>query len=298
MKTSVFPLPFERRAFQRALLANLTAWTLIITSAEAVQIVSSGSYSYNATDNISQSVTGWSSGWGSGGDGWNYVGELAGNDGSGVYLGNGWVLTCNHVGSGAFTLNGNTYNAAGPIQNTFTNSSGQVADLSLFKIQTISTTGTNLSLTPLMLMTATPAVNTAFVMFGYGYTNGLGPESWGTNSILIANHSLSLTGYPYTSQDFLTLNSGATYATGVDGDSGGGDFINVGTSGSPNWELAGINEATVSYGGDTTGTAFIQLSTYAPQIQAYVVPEPTSWGLLVAGVALMGFLIRQREQSD
>jgi len=264
----------------------------------AVQIVSNGTYSYNTNDNIGLSVSGWSSGWGSGGDGWNYVGELAGAGGSGVYLGNGWVLTCNHVGAGAFTLNGNTYNTAGPIQNTFTNSSGQVADLSLFKIQTVSTTGSNLSLAPLTLMTNAPSVNKPFVMIGYGYTNGVGPESWGTNSVYIANYPLALTGYPYTSQDFLTLNSGAVYNTTVNGDSGGGAFINAGTTSSPNWQLAGISEASVNYTPGGTGSAFVELSAYAPQIQAYVVPEPATWVLLVPGVAMLVFTCPMRRQRS
>lgn len=48
--------------------------------------------------------------------GWNRVGsfETSGGNGSGVYLGNGWVLTANHVnGKSTFTLNGNTYTLIG-----------------------------------------------------------------------------------------------------------------------------------------------------------------------------------------
>ena len=88
--------------------------------------------------------------------------------------------------------------------------------------------------------------------------------------------------YSYVSNDFLTLTGAITYdnprgngsetitnnAQVVTGDSGGGDFIYNASTGQ--WNLAGINEIT---GTDNSGQAlsgFVQLDTYASQINAIV----------------------------
>ena len=177
-------LPFYRIPFL-CLLVSLSSGIPLL----AVETITGENSSYNTNNNIAASVTNWSNGWGTGNTntGWNYVGMV--NAGSGVYLGNGWVLTCNHVNAGTFTLNGNTYDYAGSQHNTLTNSSGQIADLNLFSIDTTSTTGTNLTLPPLTLMSVAPTLGNNIVMIGYGYTNGLGPESWGTNPVSITNNS-------------------------------------------------------------------------------------------------------------
>jgi len=268
------------------------------TPSKAVQIVDGGTDSYNTTDTISTSVFGWSSGWGAGGDGWNYVGEV--NDASGVYLGNDWVLTAAHVNNPtSFTLNGNVYNATGVSYNDFTNAlTGSAnADLHLFQIFNTSTTGTNLGLSSLALASSSPVTNRTVVMIGYGGPSGQGNESWGTNTVALSTQSIAVNGYQ--SLDFTTLNSGTSYASVVNGDSGGGAFMKVGST----WQLAGINEAIITYSGTNpltgtnyTGSAFIQLSTYAPQISSIVnaVPEPSTCALVVLSLVMVALLLLGR----
>ena len=282
------------------ILPRLIAVCLLISSLsplKAVETVVDSSPTFNTNNNISSSVSGWSSGWGTGNTNtaWNYVGQVS--DASGVYLGNGWVLTAAHVNSPTtFTLDGNVYNNTGIYYSNFTNTlTGTTnADLTLFQISTVSTTGTNLPLTyNLTITSTTPVPGQQVVMFGYGYTNGVGPESWGTNSAYRVNQLLSVSGFE--SIDFTTIDSAAIYGTVVLGDSGGGDFMMVGT----NWELAGINEAVVSYTPSGTGSAFVQLSPYKSQISAIVssVPEPSTWALLSIGLLLIALPLWREQRK-
>jgi hypothetical protein len=80
----------------------------------AVQNISNGSF--NTSDPTDASIANWDTGWAQpdvepAGEsyvtGWDYVGQV--NGASGVYLGNGWVLTAAHVSGGDFTLDGITY---------------------------------------------------------------------------------------------------------------------------------------------------------------------------------------------
>ena len=258
------------------------------TSLKGVETVVNGNATYNTNSNISGSVSGWSSGWGSGNTntGWDYVGQVS--DASGVYLGNGWVLTAAHVNSPTtFTLNGNVYNNTGTYYSNFTNSlTGTTkADLTLFKISTISTSGTNLPLNYNLTITPSdPAVFSTVVMIGLGGTNGVGLKSWGANFVAGINI------YPINvndraSVDFVSPNSGTNYGEIVLGDSGGGVFINVGDAAHPQWELAGINEAILQ-GGTNYYSGFVQLSSYQTQISAIVtsVPESGTWALLGIGL--------------
>ena len=292
----------RRSSLRRALLWIALFGLHEVTPSQAVQIVSSGMYSYNTNDNIGLSVSGWSNGWGSGGGGWNYVGAV--NDASGVYLGNNWVLTAAHVNNpSSFTLNGNVYNATGVSYTNFTNSlTGTAnADLNLFQILGTSTTGTNISLPPLSLSSSVPASGGTVVMIGYGGASGQASESWGTNTVYSrTQYPVSVSGYQ--SIDFATLNSGQNYASVVLGDSGGGVFMKIGST----WQLAGISEAIISYtstnpltGTNYTGSAFVQLGTYNAQISAIVnaVPEPSFAGLLGISFLVFVYLIIRRPRD-
>jgi hypothetical protein len=70
--------------------------------------------------------------------GYNNVGQVDGA--SGVYLGNGWVLTADHVGAGTFVLNGGTYTAVSgsatrlSSPDTYGTASPVGADLLLFRV--------------------------------------------------------------------------------------------------------------------------------------------------------------------
>ena len=259
-----------------------------ISTTKAVETVTNGTTFYNTTDNISSSLSSWSSGWGTGNtnDGWNYVGNVAGTgaNASGVYLGNGWVITAGHVGAGVFNINGNAYDTTGVSYSDFTNSSTgtSIADLTLFQISTTSTTGTNISLPSLTITSSTPSGK--MVMIGYG-----GGKSWGINTISSIGQIVSVNSFQsidlYT--QYGTYRSGSKNVTNsavlVGGDSGGGDFVKLAST----WQLVGLNEAVSS-----SNSYFVQLSAYDSQIQSIIttaVPEPTTWALIgLSVIALIG----------
>lgn len=254
---------------------------------------------FNTTAPTSTDIANWNTGWGSPGiTGWNYVGQMTVGGASGVYLGNGWVLTAAHVGASNFTLNGTTYTAiSGSAQNIGT------ADLTLFQISTLP------SLPSLTLSLAPPVPFSQFqpgssvAMLGFGGGHG---ETWGLDTVTQINQTVDLhPSFPYISNDFLTING--TYHDGsatninsyqlVGGDSGGGDFIfNVGTQ---TWELAGINEitGTGTFNGQDVGlSGMVQLNTYAAQIQSVVAtPEPETWALLGLGFFCLWGWSRRRD---
>jgi len=275
-------------------LSTVFLLIVAISSVKAVETVTPTNSYYNTSNNISSSISSWTNAnsWGTGNTntGWDYVGQVS--DASGVYLGNGWVITAAHVNSPTtFTLNGNVFTNTGVYYSNFTNSATGTtnADITLFKISTISTTGTNIPLTYNLTITpATPGIGKTVVMIGYGGPSGQGSESWGTNTIAFNNV------YPVAvndreSIDFVSPNSGANYGTLVVGDSGGADFIKQGT-----WQLAGINEAVSS-----SYSYFIQLSSYATQINALVaVPEPGTCALFGLGLGALALsLSRRRHRS-
>jgi len=236
----------------------------------------------------------WTTGWSTTGmTGADYVGQVNGS--SAVYLGNNWVATAGHVGTGTFTLNGTSYLVSPSTTQAITNGT-DTADLILFQIVTAPV------LNPLVLSFDTPVafadsdLPSQVVMLGYG---GSGSTlSWGANVVDLVNYPISVPSY--TSNDFLTitgtLSNGSTVTSNsalvVGGDSGGGDFIydqarNL-------WILAGINEVQgqSTTGGPVDVSGFVQLNTYAQQIHnitgLQVVPEPSTWSLLVLSVILGG----------
>ena len=126
-------------------------------------------------------------------------------------------------------------------------------------------------------------------MIGYG---GTGQETWGYNTITSSSlgyinvGSWNSVGFE-TAYGTNTLHGFTNSAVLVGGDSGGGDFVKVGT----NWELAGIND-----GVDTNSNSyFVQLGFYDSQILADMnsVPEPSTY--LLCGVGLFVFVVMHRK---
>lgn len=281
-----------------ALVAIAFGFSTPIRAVAATQTVSGspGSYSYtytyDSTEPTDSDVANWTSGWGSSGiTGWDYVGTVSGA--SGVYLGNGYVLTAGHVAAGNFMLDGQTYDMiAGSTVAIGT------ADLHLYKIDTTSTTGATLTLPALTLSgTANPpsALHSSVVFIGYGGSHG---ETWGEDTVNYTNQTATLTSPAFVSNDFYTIDgatsSGPIHFTNnaqlVAGDSGGGAFLY--NSSTHQWELAGLNEVQLQDGnGQIVGSGFVQLNTYSAIIEADMVvsaPEPPAWLLLAAGMAGAG----------
>jgi len=277
------------------LFMGALATVFLITSvgtSNAVEVVAGGTTNYNTTDNIGGTVSGWTNGVSAGNTntGWNYVGQAGLYDLSAVYLGSGWVLTAAHVypeNTNIFTLNGNAYNLTGTSFTNFTYS-GNSADLTLFQISTVATNGFNLSLPSLTIDSNSLTNNLSkVVMIGYG---GTGQESWGYNTVTYSSGYLGDS--PWNSVGFETsygTNSFPSFTNSailVNGDSGGGDFVKVGT----NWELAGINVGV----GSSSNSGFVQLGFYDSQILADMnsVPEPSAY--LLMGVGLLVLVTMRR----
>jgi len=275
----------------------------LVLCREEAQAVENGSNStLNTTAPTSSDIPNWDTGWTqpagqTGVTGWNYVGTVAGGGGtaSGVYLGNNWVLTAGHVGTGTFTLGGTAYSVVPGSARSISNSNG-TADICLFQI----TPAPNLP--ALNIATLGPSVGDSVAMLGYGDRGSITHETWGLNKVTQVNELITPSGYSYVSTDFETaygVDSNEYYL--VLGDSGGGDFV----YNSPNgpWQLTGINEAVGS--NNPPDSYFVELSTYATQIDAIVspqgVPAMPAWGWVVLPVLILlvvsGYLPKNRIRS-
>jgi hypothetical protein len=256
--------------------------------------------------------------------GFNYVGQVNGS--SAVYLGDGWVLTANHVGAGDLTLGGTTYRFdAGE--------SYQIggADLRLFKISS------GPAFAPLKLSTRAPVKDDYTVMIGAGRTpqstsrtlyfvdtsdpqNSVWDTSpfsgydtvyagfptssetaarWGTNLVDSVVQDMSYDSYTATDlivTDFDAYVQTPYEAQAVTNDSGGGLFIER----EAGWELAGTIVSVGHYNNQPGGagaalygnlTYAIDLSQHASEIASRtgplsLVPEPRSFVLIQSFFAL------------
>jgi len=289
--------------FAPVVFAVLGRWKLpfaclffIVCSLVPVKAIENGTNStYNTTAPTGTNNADWTTGWGNGSvTGWNYVGTVAVSGGyaSGVYLGNGWVLTAGHVGAGNFQLGGPTgpiYDAAGPGQGLH----GSTADVWLFQISSSP------SLPSLNIATSPPTAfsflqaGSSVAMLGYGEAGGgTTTEAWGLNTVTQASETVDIQNTNFSSTDFETAYGTTTSGLSSvindyylnSGDSGGGDFIYNSSLGE--WQLAGINEAL----DDNNDSFMIQLSSYESQIGAITgVPEPSPVAFFGLGaLALLG----------
>ncbi len=255
--------------------------------------------------------------------GFDYVGRVNGS--TGVYLGNGWVLTANHVGAGTFFLDGSSYAFNGV-------DSHQIggADLRLFRLSS------DPGLPLLKIATSNPSIGDEVVMIGSGrsptsastttwfvdtdpatwvwstsdfpeadavaagYVTGApGTKRWGTNLVEgIGTISYSgYTGMSAFSTDFDQTGGTAFEAHAVTNDSGSGVFIQNGSD----WELAGTIVVVTTFPGQPGGAAnaifgnltyAVNLAAYATEINSYV-PEPRSTGWFLGAVAFSTVLRRR-----
>jgi hypothetical protein len=251
--------------------------------------------------------------------GWANVGVLG--IGTGVYLGNDWVLTAVHVGAGSIVLNGSTY-AMVPgsgIQLTNGGEPGKtpLADLSMFRLAS-----TPPGLGGVTIATSSTATGAAVTMIGSGRDRGaftqwsvdmgttpwiwtevssggnaagyqtLASRSmrWGTNAVsatdLWVNDGVGDTKMLATT--FNDFAGSSTEAQAAYGDSGGAVFHKNGST----WQLSGLMLTVAGYSGQPdpganavfgNATYAADLSFYAPQI-AIIIPEPSSNALAVCGL--------------
>jgi hypothetical protein len=267
--------------------------------------------------------------------GWNNVGAIG--VGGGVYIGYGWVLTANHVGSGdGITLGGVKYPMLPGTGRQLTNAGAAgksaLTDLFMFQIAQPS-----LSLPFIHVASTAPANGETVTMIGQGRLQQANPTFWdindsvipwvwtettedlaneagfktdGTKSMRWGTNAIDDRGWFKVGVDVLGL--GTTFdpyvstneAQVVSGDSGGAVFVKQAGA----WNLAGIIIAQGLLpnqpGGSTTAafyntSYFADLSYYRPQIVAIVVPEPVATTQLLAagGIGLGVWRCRRRRAS-
>ncbi len=234
--------------------------------------------------------------------GWDYVGDVNGL--TGTYIGDGWVLTANHVGPGDFILDGMVHRWVPGTEHRLESNASTLADLLMFHVWPQP------ALDPLIIRMTPPPIGEFLIMIGCGRDRGSatswdpnGPfppppyelegwnwagttsKRWGTNDVTsLTTGLISGTVSFYTDFDD---NQILPEAQAAGGDSGGAVFsINAGGT-----ELAGIIFAAGPTPGQPAGTALFTNLTFIARLDFYrqeiedtiiALPEPTSalpWGL-------------------
>jgi len=234
--------------------------------------------------------------------GWNNVATMS--DGTAVYLGNGWMITANHVPDGTVTFSdGRTFSVATGSDTLLSNPDGSGTtgspDLRMFRLTT------NPNLPALTVSSTTPPGGAQVTMIGDGEQKLPTLQSWlvrdtasgttwntvplrsanASGFILGGSHQLAWgintvqptlvaigatdpsTGLNATIAFSTQFNSftGAFEAQATPGDSGGAVFEKVGSQ----WQLVGIIDATLPGPNQPSGTAVFSNSTFAADLAAY-----------------------------
>ncbi len=215
--------------------------------------------------------------------GFDHVGRLSGLNC--VYLGNGWVLTANHVPTGSAILQGVWYGAVSGSEVQLQNPGLPVtyADLKVFRIDPSpslpllrirqTTPPVPPVITDVTMIAAGPLRGGATSWNGYDgfFWGSISGMHWGTNRVF----GTGFVGSSWTiATDFTKLSMGGTTheAQGAIGDSGGALFIKNGSD----WELAGVLFAILPHAGQPDSTALfgkvtqpIGNRTYAIDLAVY-----------------------------
>ena len=236
---------------------------------------------------------------------WASVGSMS--NGTGIYLGDGYVLTAAHVSSYAsITFGSTTYNWDNGAATTI-----DTADLRVFRLSSIPTIGAVQLYTGTFELTNSAtiigtglgrnpetAINTALVPWGDAATRA---QRWGTNQpTSFSNVNVN----SYTSNTINTIlgsGAGANEAGLTLYDSGGAMFQKIGGV----WYLTGVaayvsgsTSHSSTFGNEPPGlgssgdtNSFIRISNYASQINSTMVPEPSAMALSLLAVF---FLLRRK----
>jgi hypothetical protein len=218
--------------------------------------------------------------------GWGYVGAV-GSGLTSVYLGNGWVLSADHVLPGGVTLGGIYYPLVPGSKVTIQHDATTPADLAVWRIDQAP----ELPLLP--LRASAPVGGSEVVMIGRGRNRGaattwMGIDGylwgagnamrWGTNRVGNTGLQIAIGGRttrsfstdfsedpPGPSDPRCTDGSACPEAQAANGDSGGGVFLRSGGA----WELAGIMHSISAFGGQPAETALYGNSTYSADLSYY-----------------------------
>lgn len=235
---------------------------------------------------------------------------------SAIYLGNGVVLTANHVGAGDVTFEGTVYPYVPGSAVRLANVDGSYADLLMFEVYPRP------DLPDLDIPVLSPVYGSPLLVAGNGRDRGnplvwdpngsyspgpTGGYAWASSThVCWGNNNLEV--YPAGGLVFNTRAFGSFFDAGrplpesqaVTGDSGGGVFT---LSLLGEWQLAGVILGIAQYSGQPAGTSFFgqrtyyaDLAYYRPQIDdAVALPEPDR--MLAPGAALLGWLAVRRRRA-
>ena len=202
--------------------------------------------------------------------GWAHVGKVTYP--SGIYLGNGWMLTASHVTVSNPVIDGVTYPVVPGTVVQLHNPDTSLADLQVFRIDPHP----NLPL--LRIRSQTPALDTDVTFIAVGLSRGAA-TTWGADGYLWGSQSAKRWGTNKTAGSvnigtltFTTIftkigSQGFTdqEAQGADGDSGGAAFIKNGA----NWELAGVLLAVSTFVNQPEASSIYGNFTYVADLSQY-----------------------------
>jgi hypothetical protein len=195
---------------------------------------------------------------------------------TGVYLGDGWVLTAGHAGAGTLELGGASYPAVPESRIALSGEAGSARpDLGLFRVEPRP------PLPRLAIAARTPRVGASLLLVGCGVGRGERFEwdgrvgyrwqpppvcRWGTNRVAATGLDVSQPGT--STRVFATLFSVGERreAQAAQGDSGGAVFTQ-GRRG--RWRLAGILIAVVRHPGQPPGTTVDGNATHLADLAHY-----------------------------
>ena len=242
-----------------------------------------------------------------------HVGAL--NGASGTHIGNGWILTANHIGPGDITLDGTAYHFLPGSDLRLETSPGVYADLLMFRVYPAP------ELPSIPIRTEPPTIGDPVLMVGNGRDRGAaitfdpyGPDidppaqngwdwaptksvRWGLNTVEYIN-ALPILGTTVFMTDFDEVDPILYESQAANGDSGGGVFTYDPLK---SVELAGIIiSVSLEFGQDPTSTIFTNetiiasLDVYADQIEQNIINAPEPAGGLVMGLGALALMARVR----
>jgi len=248
--------------------------------------------------------------------GWDRIGTV--NGATGVYLGDGYVLSAQHVDAGNFTLGSTSYNldlSYTPQYLQTQSGPDAYADLVIFRILGAPAA----SILPIYGGTSEAGMTATYI--GYGLDRGAevpdqgwlwgstATKRWGQN-IVDGTLTVSEAGVFYEAlvSDFDRVGGFGTgladEAHGATGDSGGALFIKDAGI----WKLAGIITAVTENGRsfydanpmpgppDPDVLVSVRLGAYDDWILT-TIPEPGTWALLASGIVLVGARLLLRKKK-